>query len=227
MAVYYNENDPFAAQWLRNLIGAGLIARGDVDDRSILEVRGSDLKGYRQCHFFAGIGGWSYALRLAGWGDDREVWTGSCPCQNLSSAARGRNIAPDLWPAWLALIAANRPRALFGEQVAHKRAWLDRLCADLEPVGYEIGAAILPAVSVGKDHARHRIYFVGHANGNGESIMQVNGKVGWLQGANREPGSVARADGLSDRVGRLRAYGNAIVPQVAAEFIRAYDSTPS
>ena len=30
MAAYYNEFDPYAAQWLRNLIAAGLIAPGDV-----------------------------------------------------------------------------------------------------------------------------------------------------------------------------------------------------
>ena len=86
---YYNEIDPFAAQWLRNLIAAGHIAPGDVDERSILDVRADDLRGYRQCHFFAGIGVWSYALRQAGWSDDEEVWTGSCTCQPFSDAGRG------------------------------------------------------------------------------------------------------------------------------------------
>ncbi|MFN7611736.1 MAG: DNA cytosine methyltransferase, partial [bacterium] len=76
MRAYYNEFDPFAAQWLRNLIHAGLIAPGDVDERSILEVGPYDLWGYDQCHFFAGIGGGSYAARLAGWPDDRPIWTG-------------------------------------------------------------------------------------------------------------------------------------------------------
>ena len=85
---YYNEFEPYAAQWLRNLIAAGHIAPGDVDERSITEVKADDLKGYVQCHFFAGIAGWSYALRLAGWGDDREAWTGSCPCQPWSVAGR-------------------------------------------------------------------------------------------------------------------------------------------
>ena len=81
MLAYYNENNRFAAQWLRNLIAAGEIAPGDVDDRSITEVRPDDLRGYTQCHFFAGIGGWSAALRLADWPDDRPVWTGSCPSE--------------------------------------------------------------------------------------------------------------------------------------------------
>ena len=90
---YYNENDPKAAAWLRELISRGLIAPGIVDERSILDVRSTDLSGYAQCHFFAGIGGWSYALRLAGWPDDRPVWTGtsSGPVPDDVSNSRGRS----------------------------------------------------------------------------------------------------------------------------------------
>lgn len=62
---YYNEFDPFAAQWLRELIKKGHIAPGVVDERSIEDVKPSDLAGFTQCHFFAGIGVWSYALRRA------------------------------------------------------------------------------------------------------------------------------------------------------------------
>ena len=103
--VYYNDNDPFAAQWLRNLVAAGLLPAGDVDDRSITEVRPDDVKGYEQCHFFAGIGGWPYALGLAGWPIDRPAWTGSCPCQPLSGAGQHKGHADErhLWPAFSAL----------------------------------------------------------------------------------------------------------------------------
>lgn len=86
---YYNEFDPNAAAWLRELIKRGLIADGEVDTRSIVDVRADDLRGFTQCHWFAGIGGWSYALRLAGWPDDRPVWTGSCPCPPFSAAGKG------------------------------------------------------------------------------------------------------------------------------------------
>jgi site-specific DNA-cytosine methylase len=117
---YYNEIDPYAAAWMRNLIGRGIIAPGDVDERSIEDVTGDDLKGYGQCHFFAGIGGWSVALRLAGWPDDRPVWTGSCPCQPFSAAGAGKaaNDRRHLWPQWFRLIDACRPPIIFGEQVA-------------------------------------------------------------------------------------------------------------
>lgn len=86
---WYNEIDPFVAQWLRNLIVAGHIAPGDVDERSIEDVNPDDLRDYTQCHFFAGIGVWSYALSNAGWPDDSPVWTGSCPCQPFSAAGKG------------------------------------------------------------------------------------------------------------------------------------------
>ena len=88
MTAYYNEHEPFAAAWLRNLIDKNLIAPGDVDERSITDVQPSDLDGYVQHHFFAGIGGWSYALRLAGVPDSHRVWTGSCPCPPFSSAGK-------------------------------------------------------------------------------------------------------------------------------------------
>lgn len=168
---YYNENDAFAAQWLRNLIAAGHIAPGDVDERSIVDVRPDDLRPYRQCHFFAGIGGWSLALRLAGWDDDRECWTGSCPCQPFSAVGKGGGGKDErhLWPHWFALIRECKPAILFGEQVeaAIGWGWLDAVCADLEAEGYATGAAVLGAHSVGAPHIRQRLWFVANRDGAG------------------------------------------------------------
>ena len=164
MGAYYNEIDPYAAQWLRNLITAGHIAAGDVDTRSIKDVSADDLRGYTQCHFFAGLGGWSHALRLAGWEDDRPVWTGSCPCQPFSAAGKGGGVTDDrhLWPAWFNLIRECRPPVIFGEQVdaAIRHGWLDLVSTDLEGEGYAIGAAGIPAAGVGSPHIRQRLWFV-------------------------------------------------------------------
>ncbi len=161
---YYNEIDPYAAQWLRNLIDAGHIAPGIVDERSITDVKPADLAGYTQCHFFAGIGVWSHALRQSGWPDSRSVWTGSCPCQPFSVAGNGEgtNDKRHLWPVWFGLIKQCRPDVVFGEQVesAIKYGWLDLVQDDVEREGYSLGAAGIPAAGVGAPHIRHRLYFV-------------------------------------------------------------------
>ncbi len=338
MTAYYNEHDPFAAAWLRELIKAGLIAPGIVDERSIEDVRPEELAEYTQCHFFAGIGGWSYALRLAGWPDDRPVWTGSCPCQPFSAAGKGDGFADErhLWPAWDWLIGECKPGVIFGEQVesAINHGWLDLVQTDLEAKGYAVGAVGLPAAGLGAPHIRQRLWFVadllqercrwraahpeqetranagiesrsnigelaesmraaserrtgsvlgaqtevcsqdgaqhgdiadgfehGSENSSGEladraRLAQQRGKRGtppetesadtgqtaigagastrgfwhpadWLpcrDGKARpvEPGTFPLAHGVPARVGRLRGYGNAIVPQVAAEVIRAH-----
>jgi len=299
---YYNEIDAYAAQWLRNLIDNNLIAKGDVDERSIRDVAPDDLLGYSQCHFFAGIGVWSHALRLAGWPDDREVWTGSCPCQPFSAAGQrgGVDDARHLWPDFFRLIGERRPPVVFGEQVASKDGlgWLDLVHADMEGAGYALGAVDLCAAGVGTPHIRQRLWFVGErlddaasarhvgtvagaegdprdearlrvsgegcgavgladaerlrcqggavghrgaetdlstANGSLHHPGPVNGvwrDADWLycrDGKWRavEPGTFPLAHGATARVGRLRAYGNAIVPQVAVEVIGAFlDARP-
>lgn len=309
---YYNENDPKAAAWLRELIRAGHIPAGDVDERSIVDVKANDLNGYTQHHFFAGIGGWSYALHLAGWPSDRPVATGSCPCQPFSNAGKGLGTADErhLWPIFFQLIAECRFPVVFGEQVASAagRDWFAGVRADLEGLGYVTGGADLCAAGVGAPHIRQRIFWVAAcdiwvdqshrvgsssglsrpftreegdsgipddpsckipASGGGSDcriVRMVNAKQSRLEGhgghehdgnqprwiaaespgpaseagpANpwshcqlipcldgktrrAEPGVQPLADGVPGRVGLLRGYGNAIVPQVAAQFIQAY-----
>lgn len=290
MTAYYNENEPFAAQWLRNLIAAGHIAKGQVDDRSIVDVSPGDLAGFAQCHFFAGLGGWYYALRLAGWPDERPVWTGSCPCQPFSAAGARRGDADErhLWPTWARLVRECRPECVFGEQVAGHdgRAWLDAVFADLEGLGYAVAAADLCAAGVGAPHIRQRLYWMADAGGarlekrsgdggiqreavgvparqtavrggdsgdvaytdyrgqpaepglrlRGTAFHDVDGCgplrgrwaaadwIGCRDGRWRpvEPGAFPVVDGTPERMDMLRAYGNAIVPPLAAAFVSAY-----
>jgi len=255
LASYYNENDSFAAAWLRELIADGLIADGEVDERSIDDVPADDLGGFTQHHFFAGIGGWSYALRLAGWPDDRPVWTGSCPCQPLSVAGQRKGHADSrhLWPTFHDLIAECQPTTVFGEQVGSKLGleWLAGVRADLEDLGYAVGAADLCAAGVSAPHIRQRLWWVGdasdarlqgckqrearHGDGHGQEASRSAREPGgsfWAgarhiscaDGKTRriEPGIFPLASGISNRVGILRGAGNAIVPQVGAVFITAY-----
>lgn len=197
---YYNENDAHAAQWLRNLIDAGAIAEGDVDERSIEDVRPEELKGYSQCHFFAGIGVWSYALRCSGWPDDEPVWTGSCPCQPFSSAGKGDGFADErhLWPAWHWLIQNGKRSGIpvFGEQVASPDglAWLDLVCADMEAENHTVWAIDFCAAGVGAPHIRQRLYWVAYSDDAGRKGRRFDG-----DGSDqRVVGAGCVADGLAD-----------------------------
>ncbi|MGL5968439.1 MAG: DNA cytosine methyltransferase [Kluyvera sp.] len=324
---YYNEWDPQAAAWLRELIAERLIPRGLVDERSITEVKAEDLEGFTQCHFFAGIGGWPLALRLAGVSHKTRLWTGSPPCQPFSAAGKqlGQFDPRHLAPVFLNLISECHPPVLFGEQVAPAiaKSWMCDLQAHLEGEDYAVGFAVLPACSVGAPHKRDRLFFGAHRLAHTSGItdnqrrehaqhrrqdeteqtgvgsrdggmadtddarpqgregmperadQQPTGagsveneladakstrqphrgsrktltepteisREGSATGANPhhgfwsdadwlgcrdgkfrpvEPGTFPLANGIPARVGRLRGYGNAIVPQVAAEFITAF-----
>lgn len=209
MTAYYNENDPGAAAWLRDLIEAGHIAAGDVDERSIADVQPDDLVGYAQCHFFAGLGGWAYAARLAGWPDDRPIWTGSPPCQPYSKAGkqRGSSDDRDLWPHLFRLASACRPAVLMGEQVAAAvgKDWLDRVHADMEGIGYACGAVVVPACAVNAPHRRDRLWFVAHPVRTGlAQRVGYAGVSGTLAGAveRKDAAHVAGAMADADSSGR-------------------------
>ena len=191
--VYYNEFDKKKAAWLRQLIEEGAVADGIVDERSVTDIDPDDLRGFVQCHFFAGIGLWSLCLRRAGWPDDRPVWTGSCPCGPFSKAGlrQGFEDPRHLWPAWFRLIRERRPVVLFGEQSDEALAWLDLVSSDLEGAGYAIGSTVLPAAGFGGAHERHRIGFVADAD-NAE----------WW--SERAPWH----DGFWPKAGRVEGYGH-------------------
>lgn len=251
MAAFYNEFEPFAAAWLRELIKAGEIADGEVSEKDMWDVIPSELIQYDQVHMCAGIGGWSAALRLAGWPDDRPVWTVSLPCQPFSSAGQGHGLADErgqLADAFFWLAGICRPVCIFGEQVeaAIKHDWLDVMASQLESIGYTVGAVGFPASSVGAYHIRQRLYWVAYSKSftndvmgdaeirknskscfwglqSGRCYMQVNDFT-WSPDRREsvESAVCSKNDVLPYYVGTLRGAGNTIVPQAAAEFIRAY-----
>lgn len=334
---YYNEFDKGAAAWLRELINAKLIPFGYVDERSITEVTASDVQGFTQCHFFAGIGGWSLALQLAGVPASTRLWTGSPPCQPFSTAGKqlGQFDERHLAPVFLNLVSKCKPPVLFGEQVAAAigKSWMCDLQTHLEGEDYAVGFAVLPACSVGAPHKRDRLFFGAHrlahtrsitdnkrreyaqyrrqneteqtglgrcdvgmahsddtrpqgrervperANEQSTGAGSVENELAYSSQRRRgeecpdtgrrvvrnseegrtagrsasggdnttnshhsfwsdadwlgcrdgkfrpvEPGTFPLGNGIPARVGRLRGYGNAIVPQVAAEFVKAFMS---
>ena len=275
---YANDNDPKVSYWLSKIP----IKFDTIDTSSITDVESIDLHGYTQCHFFSGIGGWPLALQLAGWPGNRQVWTGSCPCQPFSNAGKKKGTQDErhLWPEFLRLITDCKPATIFGEQVSSKagRDWLSVVRTDLEALGYAVGAADLCAASCGAPHIRQRLFWVadsqsgqqrriresesrngliqlptgrhcgnggvadsdggeqgdGHIQPSGEQRQfEENGLVGpWSDveyipcrdGKARpvKPGVRLLASGVPGRVAQLRGLGNAIVPQIAAEFVMAF-----
>ncbi|WP_303763860.1 DNA cytosine methyltransferase [Sphingobium yanoikuyae] len=202
---YYNEIDPFAAAWLRELIARDVIAPGIVDERSIEDVCPDELAGFTQCHFFAGIGVHSHALRRAGWADDRPIWTGSCPCQPFSAAGQGKGFADErhLWPAFYHLIEQCEPAVVAGEQVSGGGVgvWFDLVQADMEAMGYAFGLVPLPAAGFGGAHIRDRAFWVADATGSGQPWASRSG------GAQEQRvAELRRAGGMADTGRRLLQY---------------------
>jgi DNA (cytosine-5)-methyltransferase 1 len=200
MGAYYNEFDPKAAQWLRQLIKNGVIADGEVDERSIIDVQADDLRGFTQHHFFAGIGGWSYALRLAGWEDTRPVCTASLPCQPFSVAGAQKGVDDDrhLLPHFIELVKQCNFQTIFGEQVpgAIKHGWLDDLCLEMEREKYRVGQIVLTAAGEGAPHIRQRLYWVADSINKGSQ-----GRLSGWQDQERE--IVSGHAGCSGTVGGL------------------------
>ena len=246
----YNDNDPKVCAWASELVKAGHVAPGMVLCKSIKEVQADELRQANQVHLFAGILGWPLALRLAGWPDDRPVWTGSCPCQGESAAGErlGAEDPRHLWPDMFRLICECGPATVIGEQVARaaRTGWIDRVRTDLEAEGYAFGFHVLGASGVGAWHIRHRIYWVANrVQQRGPRLVKARG-VGkvrpWWPSSQANlhavigcpyvagsgwPQPLLRSvdDGLPARVVGVHGAGNAIVPQVAAAFVRAFMET--
>ena len=270
--IYYNDNDSAACDGLWQLMRKGLLPAGELDPRSIADVEevGAPIQ---QAHFFAGIGGWPYALQIARVPTDANIWTGSCPCQPFSGQGnrKGANDDRHLWPEFYRLIRQHRPAILFGEQVTGPlgEGWFDAVSNELEAEGYQVGATVLTAGGLGAWHKRARLYFgayrtdcpgeelahacstrqemavlkrvIGHEpdwqgrptvlGGSGsapewDAIYGVWREVDWLATMDDawrpvKPGLVPLVDGIPYRV-ESGLYGNAIVPQVAAVFVRSF-----
>jgi DNA (cytosine-5)-methyltransferase 1 len=174
-----------------------------------------------------------------------DLITGGYPCQPFSYAGKRKGAEDDrhLWPFMLEIIKRARPSFVLSENVlGHVRMGLDRVLADLEAAGYSCGAIIVPACAKGAYHRRDRVWIFGAdtLNHAGEQSKEREHKwpshfagCGRVEvaptGTLRQTGDFGRAiepvdrmaDGLSRELDRYRGLGNAIVPQVAAEILRA------
>ena len=242
--IYYNDNDPFCVKWLNNLIKKKIIPNGFVDDRDIKNIKIEDLKDFTQCHFFAGIGGWPIALKYLNFSKNIEIWTGSCPCQPFSNVSclsktfeEREKDERHLWPYFKKLIQKRKPSIIFGEQVASKLGlqWYENVRNDLENCEYQVGAADLCAASIGTPHIRQRLYWGAISSSNTISFRwRRRKKRSWKKklfnrlvcDTQKSVVSTSKSgllvDGVQFRSSKLRSYGNAIIPDLGAIFIKSF-----
>jgi len=162
-----------------------------------------------------------------------DVLCGGFPCQDISLAGKGAGIAgarSGLWSEYVNAIQALRPRYVLIENVSALRArGLDQVLGALATLGYDAEWHCVPAYAVGAPHRRDRVWIVAYPAGQGlqrygaecelgegQSQMQISRSAWW----SCEPGVQRVADGVPRRVDRLRAIGNAVVPQIVAQLGR-------
>ena len=165
-------------------------------------------------------------------GQPADLITGGLPCQPFSNAGKQRGTSDDryLWPEMLRVIRESQPTWIVGENVPGIIGMaLDQVLIDLEMEGYACQAFIIPACGVDAPHRRNRVWIVAHTGSKRlqerdrvrtrrqETDTAAQTHVRWPT----EPPVGRVANGIPKRVDRLRALGNAIVPQVAEQIFRA------
>ena len=155
-----------------------------------------------------------------------DLVCGGFPCQDISHAGKRAGIKEGnrsgLWSEFFRIICDLRPRFVLVENVAALFVrGMDVVLGDLAACGYDAEWQCLPAAYFGAPHPRDRIFIVAHPNGQrcqGHEIF-TNAKLPMPEKPCRawatQPPVLRMADGLSIDVDRLRALGNAVVPQVA------------
>ena len=166
-----------------------------------------------------------------------DLLVGGFPCQDISLAGRGAGLAgarSGLWSHMVRLVAECGPRWVVAENVPGLRGrGADRVCGELEALGYAMWPLVVGAAHAGAPHLRARVWLVARrlaadAPGAGLEVgecgatgpapgLPAERRGGWAA----EPGIRRVGDGLPGRVDRVRVLGNAIVPACAAMVGRA------
>jgi DNA (cytosine-5)-methyltransferase 1 len=154
-----------------------------------------------------------------------DLICGGYPCQPFSVAGRqlGERDPRHLWPEMHRLVREIRPRWVICENVAgHVELGLDSVLADLESDGYAAWTFLIPACAVGAPHRRDRVWIVAHSPGvrlesplgtpGRQSAQELPSPQVWRELPT--PFTCRSDDGVPFLVDRLKALGNAVVPQI-------------
>lgn len=161
-----------------------------------------------------------------------DVICGGFPCTDISVAGKGAGITgpqSGLWREYARLIGEIRPRFVLVENVA---ALLNRgladVLGDLAAIGYDAEWHCIPASYIGAWHKRDRTWLVAYSGEDSAGSAQTpilrqqdlslqSGRMfeKWPGRSNLPtPFLCGKADGLSNRMDRNGALGNAVVPQI-------------
>lgn len=181
------------------------------------------------------------AERLDADGIAVDVICGGFPCQGISIAGKGAGLADPrsaMWFEMLRIIGEVRPRIVIAENSPRLRSrGLDIVLWGLNAVGYDAEWHCLPAAYVGAPHRRDRIWIIAYRKEDAlgpyanrirsyQAQMHVGRGAELLDEQERDLGSLAWrsasvpvqrvVDGVPSRldISRLKAVGNAVVPQI-------------
>lgn len=169
---------------------------------------------------------------LGGGLERMHLITAGFPCQPFSLAGERRSKDDDryLWPETFAIIKTHRPPWFIGENVPGiVDLALDQVLSDLEGVGYAVQPFIVPACAVGANHIRRRVWIIANApcagfKGNHAARDVAERPASIPCEFSRRmppPRRCGKNDGVTNRTHRVELIGNAIVPQVAHQILKA------
>lgn len=186
------------------------------------------------------------AERLRADGIRPDIVTGGFPCQDVSVAGKRAGIDGErsgLWSELKRILGELRPRIAVVENVTGllsgppewPGAWFGRVLGDLAEIGFDAEWDVLPASAFGAFHCRQRVWILAYPNDDSlrpQRIWPIEAGAWGEQQFSRLVQDTIQSciptgrmggisDGIPDRAHRLKALGNAIVPQVAEVIFRA------
>jgi DNA (cytosine-5)-methyltransferase 1 len=172
------------------------------------------------------------AERLAADGIAVDAITGGFPCQDLSASGKQAGFEGErssLYSEVIRLACDIRPKFIALENVANllvgeRGSWFGTLLRDMASIGYDAEWFYIPASWLGANHARTRVWIIAYPNEVGcqglplgfDTLRQFECRTSektWLPELS-PPAICGVDDGIPDRVDRLAALGNAVVPQI-------------
>lgn len=222
-----------AADWM----GYGTVFQVEIDEfcTKILEKHWPNVKRYKDIRKFDGT---KYRGAI-------DIISGGFPCQPFSQAGKrqGEKDNRYLWPEMFRVIKEVKPTFVVGENVVslislENGKILERIFFDLENEGYTVESFIIPACSIGAWHRRDRIWIIAYTDKyrlswklrqlsstqkEKEKYFKTLFTQIWERNNLSESSIIRTNDGIPNRMDRLKALGNAIVPQIAYELFKAID----